>query len=163
MGNSVQVLNASYEPLNHVDWTKAVKLVLAEKAVIEEADETRVIRHRNGSMPWPRVIRLLRYVRIPFSYGEVPWTKAGVLKRDGRICCYCGKRGDTVEHIMPTSRGGGARDWMNTAACCLRCQARKADKTLEEAGMRLIYELSVPMQFTRARGGSKRRARRHGT
>lgn len=39
---------------------------------------------------------------------------------------------------MPQSRGGG-HTWENLAACCSRCNHTKADRTPEEAGMRLRW------------------------
>ena len=60
-------------------------------------------------------------------------TRAGVLKRDGRHCAYCQGRAETVDHVVPRSRGGG-HSWENCVACCARCNARKADRLLAEIG-----------------------------
>lgn len=48
--NDVLVLNASYEPLARVSWERAITLVIAKKAVIEEALEDRLIRSQHGEV-----------------------------------------------------------------------------------------------------------------
>jgi 5-methylcytosine-specific restriction endonuclease McrA len=83
----------------------------------------------------PSVMRLSRYVRVPYRSG-VPMTRAGVLRRDGRVCAYCGKRADTIDHVVPRSRGG-THSWDNCVAACRACNSRKADRLLSELGWTL--------------------------
>ena len=68
------VLNASYEPLTTVSLQRAVVLVLQDKAVVEHAHPLGVIRGTGVSVPVPRVIRLRRYVRVPFRQ-RAPWSR----------------------------------------------------------------------------------------
>lgn len=154
--SDVLVMNASYEPLGKVSWEDAITMVTKGKAYVEEAHPTKVIRHPGGEYPWPVTVRLRKYVKIPFSFGEQPWSKVGVLKAHKYLCAFCGKRGDTVEHIQPTSRGGEPRGWLNTVAACQPCNNRKGNRTLEEAHMTLLYEPFVPMQYKRIRGTKRR-------
>ena len=147
MTAAVLVWNASYEPISRTRLQRAMSLVLAGKAVIEEAVPDKWVRHAKGQLPWPKVIRLLKYVKVPFRYGPEAWSKQGVLRRDGHKCCYCGKHADTVEHITPTSRGGDPRSWLNTAACCTACNGKKGDKTVKEAYLKLLFEPYVPMKL----------------
>ena len=152
--SDVLVLNASYEPLTRVNWERAMILVVSGKAVIDEAVEGKFIRSKTMEFALPKVIRLLKYVRVPFVYGEVPWTKAGVMKRDNNVCVFCGKHADTVEHLLPQSRWPElSRDWMNTVAACFKCNNKKGDRTLEEAHMETLYEPHVPHKIRRLRGG----------
>lgn len=94
-------------------------------------------------------------------------SRADILKRDGYTCGYCGDRikmgtkaplldaygnevldekghvvmknlNPTVDHILPQSRGGGWT-WANMTACCVTCNQLKADRTPEEAGMKLLW------------------------
>lgn len=148
--SEVLVLNASYEILRRTSWQDAVTLVVKNKAVVDEAEPDRFIRSQHLQIPWPRVIRLIRYAKIPFIFGDEVWTKQGVLRRDKRTCAYCDKPGaTTVDHIFPTSRGGGVRDWMNTVACCFACNQRKEDLTPQEAGMKLLIEPYTPKGMKR--------------
>ena len=65
----------------------------------------------------------------------------------GYECKYCGKAltstSGTVDHVVPVSRGGG-HVWRNVVAACAKCNNRKADRTLAEAGLRLRREPAVP-------------------
>jgi len=45
--------------------------------------------------------------------------------------------------VFPQSRGGKST-WLNTVSACLRCNGRKADRTLAESGMKLLIEPRVP-------------------
>ncbi len=54
--------------------------------------------------PWPSIIRLSRFVRVP--YKKVVLTRKNILRRDGYKCAYCG-RGDltlTMDHIIPKAK-----------------------------------------------------------
>ncbi|MFG2825666.1 HNH endonuclease [Kitasatospora sp. NPDC048365] len=130
------VLNASYEPLTTVSLKRAVVLVLQDKAVVEHAHPLSVVRGTGVSLPVPRVIRLNRYVRVPFRQ-HAPWSRRGVLVRDQHRCAYCGRRATTVDHLQPRSRGG-SDSWLNTVAACSEDNQRKADRTPEQAGMKLL-------------------------
>ncbi|WP_206501669.1 HNH endonuclease [Streptomyces chrestomyceticus] len=130
------VLNASFEPLATVSLRRAVVLVMQDKAVVEQAHPGLRIRAATVDVPVPRVIRLSRYVRVPFRR-QAAWSRRGVLVRDQHRCAYCGRRATTVDHIVPRSRGGGD-NWLNTVASCVEDNHRKADRTPEQAGMRLL-------------------------
>ena len=76
--------------------------------------------------------------------------KGKLLRRDRHTCAYCAQvwpeRDLQCEHIVPASRGG-AWSWMNLVTACAACNARKADRTPEEAGMPLVYLPYVPSRF----------------
>lgn len=135
------VLNATYEPLCVVPLRRAVVLVLAEKAVVIEAAEG-LLRSERMSMPVPSVVRLSRYVRVPYRR-EVPLTRRAVLDRDGHLCVYCGTRADTIDHVRPRSRGG-EHVWTNVVAACARCNHRKGDRLLGELGWHLSLSPKQP-------------------
>lgn len=139
----VSVLNASYLPLGATKLARAITLVLRGDAVIEESDPLRTVRHKEGEFPWPLVIRMLRYIKVPIRYGEQAWSKQGVLRRDGFTCAYCGKPGHTVDHILPQSKGG-KDEWLNTVACCKKCNSVKADFLLEDTRLILRITPTVP-------------------
>ncbi|MEU1281866.1 HNH endonuclease [Streptomyces sp. NPDC005805] len=136
------VLNASFEPLSTVTLNRAVVLVLQDKAVVEQAHPGLRVRAAAFDLPVPRVIRLSRYVRVPFRR-QAPWSRRGVLVRDQHRCAYCGGRATTVDHVVPKSRGG-ADSWLNTVASCAEDNHRKADRTPEQAGMPLLREPFEP-------------------
>jgi 5-methylcytosine-specific restriction endonuclease McrA len=137
--SSVTLLNASYEPLGKVSFKHAVRMLFREVATVEEAHEDRMI----GPHRWPKVIRLVRYVAATWMYRPAGYTRAGVLKRDRHVCAYCRRRATTVDHVLP-SRRGGDWSWLNTVAACEACNLRKADRTPQEARMRLLVQPFVP-------------------
>lgn len=134
------VLNATYEPLCVVPLRRAVVLVLAEKAVVVESGDG-LMRSARTAIPVPTVVRLSRYVRVPYRR-EVPLTRRAVLDRDRHSCAYCGLRADTIDHVRPRSRGG-QHIWTNVVAACARCNHRKGNRLLAELGWHLA---TVPAQ-----------------
>jgi 5-methylcytosine-specific restriction endonuclease McrA len=139
----VLLLNASHEPLAVVTGRRALVLVVAGKAeCVLERTGSPVLRSPSVSVTMPAVVRLRRYVRVPYQAPPAV-TRAGVLRRDSRRCAYCHGRGDTIDHVVPKSRGG-AHSWENCVACCVRCNARKADRLLDELGWSLTFNPAPP-------------------
>lgn len=66
-------------------------------------------------------------------------TRDAVLARDRHTCCYCGEPGNTVDHVLPKSRGG-THGPENLVTACTRCNCTKSERTPEEAGMVLIFD-----------------------
>ena len=135
IGSRVLLLNATFEPLAVVTAKRAVVLMLTGKAECIEVTLDEAFHSENLTVPAPSVMRLSRYVRVPYR-AAVPMTRAGVLRRDGRRCAYCGRRADTIDHVVPRSRGGG-HTWENCVAACRLCNSKKADRLLGELGWTL--------------------------
>ncbi len=132
----VLILNASFEPLHVCSLKRAVALLMHEVAErVEDGDK--VLRSVNRDFPVPSVIRLKRFVKRPFRQ-RVAFNRRNLFKRDDHTCQYCGTRSNdlTLDHVLPRSRGGPT-NWDNVVACCKRCNARKRDRTPDEAGMAL--------------------------
>lgn len=139
MHTGVLVLNASYEPLHRVSLHHAIRMLVREVAVVEEAVE----ESRFGPFPVPKVLRLVRYVVMKWVHRRNRvCTKAAVKARDGR-CAYCGGSAETVDHIVPRSRGG-TMTWDNAVAACTTCNHRKGNRTPAEAGMTLLLTPARP-------------------
>jgi 5-methylcytosine-specific restriction endonuclease McrA len=136
------VLNASYEPLSTVSLRRALVLVMQQKAIVEHAHPGLRVRAAAVDLPVPQVIRLRRYVKVPFRQ-RVPWSRRGVLVRDRYRCAYCGRRAATIDHVVPRSQGGGDT-WLNTVAACAEDNHRKANRTPAQAGMRLLVQPFEP-------------------
>ncbi|HEX6444816.1 MAG TPA: HNH endonuclease [Streptosporangiales bacterium] len=128
------VLNATYEPLCVVPLRRAVILVLAEKATVLETGAA-TLHSEHLDLPAPTVVILSRYVRVPYRRG-VPLSRRAVLQRDGHRCVYCTSRAETIDHVVPRSRGG-KHIWTNVVAACRKCNHKKADKLLAELGWTL--------------------------
>jgi len=129
MNGSVLVLNASYEPLQRVSLRHAIKMLVREVAVVEEEAGGTF-----GPFPVPKVLRLVRYVVTRWLHRRTQLCTKSAIKARDKACAYCGGHAETVDHIIPRSRGG-TLTWDNAVAACQRCNHRKADRTPEEAGM----------------------------
>jgi 5-methylcytosine-specific restriction endonuclease McrA len=126
------VLNATFEPLGIVSSRRAVLLVLDTKAELIHATE-RVFRAERVSVPEPSVVRLVRYVKVPYNY-RVAVNRRTVFARDGGKCQYCGASAENLDHVIPRSKGG-PHTWENVVAACRPCNTRKEDRLPHEAGM----------------------------
>src|SRR5215472_15086327 len=139
----VLLLNITYEPLTTVCLHRAVGLVLAEKADILHNETSGLVLHSASlKLAVPSVIRLRRYVRVPHR-NRVPLTRAALMRRDAYLCAYCGSSADTIDHVVPRSKGG-AHSWENCVASCTRCNHRKADRLISELGWTLRTDPLVP-------------------
>ncbi len=143
-------LNASFEPLTILAARRAVRLVLDHKAEILETDDARFFRSERRSIPYPTVIRLVRFVRVPRKFRRQV-TNTFLFARDGYCCQYCGRHRSllkgrqflTRDHILPISRGGG-NTWDNVVTSCSPCNNRKGDNVPSEVGMKLLCTPGEP-------------------
>lgn len=158
----VLVLNRNWQPVNVATVARALILLWNESARIVDpgdyqlydwhdwtrqvpgADE-RVIRAVRQRIRVPEVVALSAYDRLP--QGAVSFSRRNVFKRDRFACMYCGRQPGseelTIDHVVPRSRGGQS-SWTNCVLACLECNARKADRTPAQAGMRLRKQPKQP-------------------
>ena len=135
----VLLLNATYEPLALVSDRRAVVLLLdgrAEAVVFRPSG--RVFHSAQLAVEVPAIVRLSRMVRIARWARTPPLTRRAVLRRDGGLCAYCSETADTVDHVLPRSRGG-RHEWTNVVASCKRDNLAKGDQLLSELGWTLPF------------------------
>src|ERR687890_185054 len=129
MGSAL-VLNATYEPLGVVSARRAVVLVLGEKADLLHASGDEVHSERL-TVPVPSVIRLRYVVKVPFVR-RAALNRRAVFARDGSRCQYCTAPAESIDHVVPRSRGG-EHVWENVVAACRPCNtAKRARSPLPE-------------------------------
>jgi 5-methylcytosine-specific restriction endonuclease McrA len=147
---SCLALTASFEPLTIVPTRRAVRLVLDGKAEVLEEDSGRSFRSETRVVPCPAVIRLVRYVHVPYRFRRQV-TNTFLFARDDYTCQYCGKRKSdlrgrqflTRDHIRPISRGG-LNTWDNVVTSCSPCNNRKGGRLPAEAGLALLCQPTEP-------------------
>jgi len=131
-------LDSSYRPVAIVDAIEALILCLIGKAKPVEHYE-QFVRTPNNNFKLPAVIALIRYVK--YKHTGINCNRQNVCWRDKHICQYCTKRFKafdlTMDHVVPRSRGGETV-WENIVTACKKCNQKKADKTPQEAGMKLL-------------------------
>jgi len=149
------VLNRNWQPVNVATVARALVLLWNESArVVDPADYQlytwadwsrlapradepviRTIRHR---LRVPEVIALTAYDRLPTA--AVTFSRRNIFKRDHFTCQYCavqpGPEELTIDHVLPRSQGGTST-WENCVLSCIECNKKKADRTPEQAGIRL--------------------------
>jgi 5-methylcytosine-specific restriction endonuclease McrA len=105
----------------------------------------RAIKTSHSKVRLPEVIVLSDYERLPQR--EVKLTRKNLLIRDNFTCQYTGKKitmeTGTIDHVIPRSKGGKST-WDNLVMCCLDVNAKKADRTPEEAGLKLLKKPERP-------------------
>ena len=138
------VLNATYEPLCVVPIRRALVLVMKEKAEILHVGDGEM-RSARQAFPVPSVIRLTYFVRVPYR-ARASLSRRAVFLRDGHECQYCGTSAENIDHVQPRSRGG-LHVWENVVAACRKCNARKENRTPDEAGMRLRRRPTAPKEW----------------
>ncbi|MBF8266582.1 MAG: endonuclease [Dehalococcoidia bacterium] len=138
----VLLLNQNYEPLNLCTVRRAVVLLDGGKAELLENGRGE-IKTPSRAVPIPSVIRLVYLVRRPLIQRRL--SRKEVFLRDKHTCRYCGRETKqlTLDHVMPRYRGG-AHSWENVVSACVSCNHRKAGRTPEEAGIKLVGEVRSP-------------------
>jgi len=139
------VLNVTYEPLSVVAGRRAAVLVLADKADVVHASGISLHSERLV-LAVPSVIRLRQMVRVPYER-HVPLSRRAVFVRDEHECQYCAGPAETLDHVVPRSRGG-LHSWDNVVAACRRCNLRKGDRLLEHTQMELRRRPTVALRYT---------------
>ncbi len=139
------VLNATYEPLCIVPSRRAAVLVLAERADVLH-DTGHALHSEHLTVPVPSVIRLRNFVKVPFRR-RAPLNRRGVFARDGHRCQYCGGTAESIDHVIPRSKGG-EHVWENVVAACRPCNIRKGDRLLHATSMELRKRPVVPRELT---------------
>lgn len=132
------LLSAGYEPLNTISWKRAVSLLTLGKVEIVEEYDDQQIRTSSLILKMPAVVRLVNMFRR--SKQRVRYRKQNVFARDRWTCQYCGERKPaaelTVDHVVPRAQGGRT-EWENVTTSCRECNSAKADRTPQQARMRL--------------------------
>ena len=149
------ILNRNWQPVNVATVARALVLLWNEAARVVDpetyqlftwADWSR-IAPRDGDafiqavrqrLRVPEVIVLAEYDRLPSA--AVSFSRRNVFKRDHWTCQYCdvqpGSEELTIDHVVPRSQGGTST-WDNCVLSCIDCNKRKADRTPQQAGMKL--------------------------
>ncbi|HWE37132.1 MAG TPA: HNH endonuclease [Isosphaeraceae bacterium] len=149
------VLNRHWQPVNVATVARSLTMLWNESAQVVDPDDFRLytwddwarLEPRDGEpflrtvrrrLRVPEVVTLTRYDRMRSTV--VAFSRRNIFKRDHNACQYCGVRPGsaelTIDHVLPRAQGG-LSTWENCVLACVSCNARKANRTPEQAGMRL--------------------------
>lgn len=123
-----KIIDVDFSMWTWEDWAK-----------LKPKDEEAFIRTTtSGLIRVPEVIMVPTYDKT-FNQ-TAKFSRNAIYKRDSYTCQYCGAQpgpGElSIDHVLPKSKGG-LTTWENCVISCLKCNTRKADKTLAQAGLKL--------------------------
>ncbi|MEW4569838.1 HNH endonuclease [Tautonia sp. JC769] len=149
------VLNRNWQPVNVASVSRALVMLWNESARVVDPDDFRLyewadwarLKPRDDEpfiqavtfrMRVPEVVTLSHYDR--YRESTVTFSRRNIFKRDHSTCQYCGSRPGsselTIDHVLPRAQGG-VSSWENCVLACVACNSRKANRTPEQAQMRL--------------------------
>jgi 5-methylcytosine-specific restriction endonuclease McrA len=140
----VLVLTPSFLPHKVITWERAVVMFFSGKVEIVDSYEEE-LRSPSITMKMPAVVRLKN---TPSAVKRsVKFSRVNVFTRDGFRCQYCGSPKRMAElnydHVTPRHLGGRTT-WENIVSSCYPCNSRKANRTPEQAGMKLRQKPYAP-------------------
>jgi 5-methylcytosine-specific restriction endonuclease McrA len=161
LNEPVLILNKNWMPIKVRNVKKAILLASRERACIVSCDDYSVLTWNEwiklpckegegittvrGSVRIPKVIVLTAYGKVPTSAPRL--TKKNIFIRDENICQYTGrkvsKKDADIDHVIPLSRNG-KNAWDNMVVCAKDVNRMKANRTPEEAGLKLIKQPKKP-------------------
>ncbi len=101
-----------------------------------------------GPIRVPTVVVLSRFAKVLMKRPK--FNARGLWERDGGRCQYTGRHlrpGEgNIDHIVPRSRGGET-SWENCVIAAREVNSRKANRTPEEAGLRLLSRPQAPREM----------------
>jgi len=133
--NAARVVDASdYQTFSWEDWSK-----------LRPAGGDAFIQSASYRLRLPEVITLTGYDKLPTK--AVTFSRRNIFKRDRFQCQYCGVNPSseelTIDHVVPRARGG-VSSWTNCVLACVDCNKKKADRTPQQANMKIRKEPVCP-------------------
>ena len=138
------LIDSTGQPVDVVNWEKAMVLVLLNKAVVIDAYDNVVIRSARQAYKLPSVVQLMGRSQ---RRRDVFFSKKAVFYRDKNQCAYCltklKKEELTIDHIIPACQGG-EKTFENIVTACQSCNLKKGGRTPEQAKMELKLKPYTP-------------------
>jgi len=145
------ILNSDYLPLTTISWKRALCLDFLSQEVREQGitvilyyQDDFILSAGGLLFPIPAVGVMNRYLKK--SRIKIPLSKRNIFVRDNYQCQYCScilnSDNGSIDHVVPRSifkktNVLAASTWENMVAACKKCNLQKADRTPEQAKMKL--------------------------
>lgn len=144
MAKKTLLLDASYQVQSFIELKKALKHIVKDKVeIVSTWDDT--INYGSGKIKLPAILRLKNSIKRPYFNSN--FSRKALVKRDKSTCQYCSKKLSasqiTVDHVLPRAQGGGT-SYTNCVVSCQICNNKKADRTPEQASMKLLKKPTHP-------------------
>lgn len=147
------VLDVAHRPISVINWKRALVMEMLAKAEVLEYYDDVGIRSVNDVFPLPAVMRVCFYVknlngRRQTGHGILNVSRKAIFIRDRYECQYCGSKSNlTIDHVIPSSRGGEWR-YDNLVTACSKCNTKKGSKLPSECRMHPRRKPCVPKFFS---------------
>jgi len=145
MAAPVLLLDAGWRVDRVIGIELACELIVTGKAVAASEEIAQIMHSPSIEVAVPSVIA--RRGRLHSAQRRTPTcSPRRIRQRDEHSCQFvidgqpCDRRGDSVDHLLPRSRGGG-NGWLNLVAACRNHNHSKADRTFDEMHHRYGWEL----------------------
>ena len=164
LDKSVLILNKNWIPINTTSVKHSFALMYVDNAKglivdngnfisldwnswssleLKESDE--IIKTVNGRIKIPNIIVLNNNDKIPRQ--TIKFTQRSLWERDNFTCQYTGKKlsklTGNIDHVIPKSQGGKTC-WENCVLAHKDINSKKANKTPEQAGLKLLKKPTSP-------------------
>jgi 5-methylcytosine-specific restriction endonuclease McrA len=119
-----------------IDAERACELLVMNRAVPASEEIATVMHSPSLTVEVPSVIARLGVLH-PCELRPPTYSPRRVRLRDGHLCQFvisgqpCGRRGDSVDHLLPRSLGGDD-SWLNVVAACRAHNGTKSHRTLDQ-------------------------------
>lgn len=147
MDKKILLVDANYQVQSFIDIKKAIKHIFNGKVEIISNWHNEEIHWGNGKISYPSILKLNKAIKR--NYYSSTFNRPAIVKRDDSKCQYCNKKLTsshvTIDHVIPKAHGG-LSTFHNCVVACHTCNNGKADRTPEQAGMKLIKR-PVPPSF----------------
>jgi 5-methylcytosine-specific restriction endonuclease McrA len=145
MSVPVLLLDATWRIDRDIGVNHACSLLVSNEAVAASAEIAHVMHSPSITVEIPSVIARITVVsrRRERTPGCNP---RRVRQRDDHVCQFvvdgrpCDAPGDSVDHLVPSSRGG-ENTWLNLVASCQAHNNAKADRSLDQMSDRFGWRL----------------------
>ena len=162
------VLNGEWRPINVIASRKAMNKVFAGRALcldprtfatytweqwVDEWSDVKSatdIGIEKATSMLPEIIVCTHYKGMGYKVhnkGVPKFSRRNLFLRDRNVCQCCGETFPcnelTMGHIIPKQRKGEVT-WTNIVLMCVQCNQKMANRTPEEAGMKLLRKAFVP-------------------
>jgi 5-methylcytosine-specific restriction endonuclease McrA len=165
---TVLVLNRCWQAINVKSPTEAISMMYDDSATaldirgddymvplkwedwisLPHDEDSSYIHTVSFEVKIPKVIVLAKFDRVPKKRPK--FTAKNIWLRDNGVCQYSGKKLSpneaNIDHVLPKSRGG-LTNWTNCVLAHKEINAKKADKTPEESGLKLLRKPVAPKEL----------------
>ncbi len=136
MSTAVLLLDAAWRIDRVIDAEHACELVVMNRVVAASDDIATVMHSPSVTIEIPSVVARIGLLH-PCELRPPAYSARRVRLRDAHVCQFvidglpCGRRGDSVDRLLPRSLGG-SDSWLNAVAACRAHNGAKANRTLDQ-------------------------------